>query len=801
VRIERVTELSPSRVVMKGVRLSSEAGWPADITAESIDASGPLLAAARGDPAPVRVQVTRPTVAAGGGSAGAAALEGLRQGLATVLANPALLDLTLLDGVIEAPGRVAFDAVLRKGSGEALGEVVLHDSTRSRFTLRLEARPEGDTIRVALAGDGPLGPLAPWLPAGVVRSAGSAPAKLRLEIGLEPGDRLAGRLSGQLGDLATLGGRVSFRDGLLSLAELQGAADLALAASATGTTEPVPGRVELSGGHVSWSPERGGWPSARGDLRVPEARLPASLAGAEVRVGGAETGFTLEPREGRAAVRGELRGERVEVAGVEVAPLATSWQMDLAAGGGVARTELAGLTARVLGVPVRGAATHDAARARTDVRLETASARLDPLVRRLGSDWLGPSDQLQAGSIRLTATDLDLRGWNDGKAEAEVQGLALRQPDGETRLDRARVRATARSGGMALTLEAERIQGAAPHLQGRLARIDGSADLIRAVDAGAGLASARLVAKDDRGQEMFQADLARPSAGATGPVRLSARLPALERLAPLWPSVQRQVTGSAMVEVESADVGFGAYEGRLTLKVPSAELLDGRVSVRDVSAEVPVRRGSPAAAAGAQSGGPLTVGELIAYGVVLYDVTGRARVADQHVALEDLRYLMYSGQGQGAGSLALAANGVSAEMRLTGEGVRIEEFIAAYGVRGGTMTGLLRYDLNMRYRGDRLGADGRMSVPEGGTVTIELLDRFLAYAAADPSGVVRRALGNLRAFDFKAAEVAVRTASDDIRVSLSLQGRDRFGIFPPRVKEINVRDMPIGFLARQFPGQ
>jgi hypothetical protein len=133
--------------------------------------------------------------------------------------------------------------------------------------------------------------------------------------------------------------------------------------------------------------------------------------------------------------------------------------------------------------------------------------------------------------------------------------------------------------------------------------------------------------------------------------------------------------------------------------------------------------------------------------------------------------------------------------------VRIEEFMGAYGVRGGTMTGLLRYDLNMRYQGSRLAADGRMSVPEGGTVTIELLDRFLSYADADPSGVVKRALGNLRAFDFKSADMTVRTASDDIRVSLSLQGRERFGIFPPRVREINVVDMPLGFLARQFPSQ
>src|SRR5262245_47424008 len=125
--------------------------------------------------------------------------------------------------------------------------------------------------------------------------------------------------------------------------------------------------------------------------------------------------------------------------------------------------------------------------------------------------------------------------------------------------------------------------------------------------------------------------------------------------------------------------------------------------------------------------------------------------------------------------------------------------MAGYGVRGGTMTGLLRYDLDMRYRNGRFGADGRFQVPEGGTVTIELLDRLFKYADADPTGLVRRALGNLRAFDYKRADATVRTASDGLRVSLSLQGRELFGIFPPRVKEINVHDMPIGFLARQFP--
>jgi hypothetical protein len=185
------------------------------------------------------------------------------------------------------------------------------------------------------------------------------------------------------------------------------------------------------------------------------------------------------------------------------------------------------------------------------------------------------------------------------------------------------------------------------------------------------------------------------------------------------------------------------------------------VSLRDVSGDVPIRQGGLARAGSLPPGGP----------------------------------------SQGTLNLKLGDAGLSAEAHLTGEGVRIEEFIAAYGIRGGTMTGLLRYDVNVRYREGRPAADGRAVAPEGGTVTIELVDKFLSYASADPTGVARRALGNLRQFDFRAAELTARTASDDVRVTLEMQGRERFGILPPRVRAINIRDMPLGFLAQQFPSR
>jgi hypothetical protein len=191
----------------------------------------------------------------------------------------------------------------------------------------------------------------------------------------------------------------------------------------------------------------------------------------------------------------------------------------------------------------------------------------------------------------------------------------------------------------------------------------------------------------------------------------------------------------------------------------------------------------------------------VGYGAVAYDVKGRPSALDGRLAVTDLHYGLYSGQGGGTIDLEFAGGGPVVHAHLTGEGVRIEEFIAASGIRGGTMTGLLRYDLKMSMGGERLAADGRFLVPEGGTVTIELLDRLLKYADADPTGVVKTALGNLRAFDYKFAEATVRTASDGLRVSLSLHGRERFGIFPPRVKAINVPDALIADLVRRFSGQ
>jgi hypothetical protein len=797
VEIERVTDLGPSRVVLRGLRLSAKAGWPADVKAESVEVSGPLTAAARGHAAPVRVVVNQPTVTPAGGTGGAAMdVEGLRQTLAGLLGNPALLDLAVVGGVIQAPGsaagEVAFDATLHKGNGEARGEIVLRGRADSRLSIGLDVRADGDTMRLDLASRGALEALSPWLPATLAQGAKTAPVDLRSQVGLSPGDRAAGRASLRLGDLLALESDISFQDRTLRLTDLRAASDLALAAPVAGMQGPVKGRAEVADGTITWVPERGGWPEARVTLHLLDTAFPASTAGVDVRTQGLEARLTLEPQDKSLVARGELRGDRVDVGALALAPVASPLRVDFDPGGNVSRVELTGLTARVEGSPVQGTIAYDLTRGRADARIEMSAVRLDALARSLGSDWLGPSDELRAGSFRAVVTGFDARGWSEGTVTADIATLAFRQPAGEIGVDRAQIRATVRSGAATVGVDAEQVRGGLPFFQGLLAQVQGSADVAR--DGGAtGVARASLVARDAAGRDMFQAALGRSTAGLGGPVRLTLQAPALERLAPLWPSIPRTVVGSGLAELDSPDLGFSAYDGHVTLRVESAELLDGKLSAREVSADVPLRRGgSP------PTGGQLQIGELIGYGVVLYDLTGRAAAHDGRPALTDLKYGLYSGQGSGAVTLEFTEGGPVVQAHLTGAGVRIEEFMAAYGVHGGTMTGLLRYDLRVKLA-ERLAAEGEFLVPEGGTVTIELLDRLLKYADADPTGVVKGALGNLRAFDYKAAEATVRTASDGLRVSLSLQGRERFGIFPPRVKEINVRDMPIGFLARQFP--
>jgi hypothetical protein len=359
------------------------------------------------------------------------------------------------------------------------------------------------------------------------------------------------------------------------------------------------------------------------------------------------------------------------------------------------------------------------------------------------------------------------------------------------------------AGRIELTLD--ELHASLPALRGAVPRVVATAELGgpagSAAPGGVRLAAATVAARNAAGQDLLTARLEPAGAGA---LRATAEAPDLARLDGLWPDVERKLSGSATLAATVSGSGWGDLDGRLALQVPDAEVLGGKVLLRDLTAELPVRRG-PGAGDG-PAWGRLAIAELIGYGLVVRDIASPARLWKDRLSLNQLTYALYSASGKGWAEIELEPAGPWARGELSGTGMRIEEAMSAYGVRGGTMTGLLGYDLDAQYRAGHLGVKGRFDVPAGGSVSIELLDRLLAQANADPTGVVRSALENLRNFEYKSATASVRSATtargvDDLRFSLSLLGRERFGIFPPRVKEINVHEMPLSFLMRQFPSR
>lgn len=798
VRIERVTDVGTERVVMRGVRLPSDGGWPADLVAERVEATGPLLAAARGDAAPVRLVVTRPTVdvPAGGGVGIQATLENLRQGLASFLAGAVQVDATLTAGVARyAGGTTEFDLALRKAGGGATGELTLREAGQAPLVVSLNARTEGDLVRLALSGRGALAPVAAWIEDGGPSVLRGQSVEVSMAADLGPAPALNARGTVSVGDVMAGGGTAVFKDGVLQLSLPHATADLAFAAWVARLGWQPTGRAELADLTATWRPNAGSWPVLQAVLRLPSIALPAAAVGTDVRAEGVEGRLALEPVPSGHAVSGEARAERVRAAGLEIAPADTRYRLTLDAGGAIARAELAGLTARLEGAVLKGSLGYDGATRRLDTRLGGEEVDVGGLVRRLAPGWLAPADRLRLAGLSITGTGVDARELGAGTVRLEARSARLSRANGELGGGRTTVRAELGRTGVTLALETASVSATLPALNGKLPLLAGSAELHRTA-TGLEPERGRLTARDGQGRELLVASLAR---GATpGRLRLSVQAPALERLDGLWPQVARRVNGSARLDVELSGPGYGAADGRLALSVPEGEVWGGKVFVRSLEADVPIRRGVEMP--GEPPWGKIEVGELIGYGVVARDVVSPARVFRDRLSLNDLTYALYSGEGKGWSEIELDAAGPMVRGKLNGERVRVEEFMSAYGIRGGTMTGLLQYDLGYEYRAGRLQVNGRFEVPKGGTVNIELLNRLLAYAQTDPSGVLRGALENLRAFEYKHAEADVHSAGDDVRVNLALQGRERFLIFPPKVREINIRNMPLSFLARQFPG-
>jgi hypothetical protein len=795
VRIERVTTLDPSRVVMRGVWLPREGGWPADVVAEQVEATGPLTVVARGEAAPVQVVVTRPTVTVAAAGDGGLALAELRRGIMGFLGDPMLLDLTLVGGRARQDGAAAeFDLTLRKASGRATGELRLRGGRGAALTVGVETHADGESLRLALEGRGPLRPLADWLPRSGLAPLGDRPLTLVAEVAITAQDTLTaqGRLA--VGDALVAAGDVKFADGTLHATLPEVAADLAFAATLARLPWQPSGRAELSQTTVTWRPDAGQAPAVRTTVAVAGLALPAD-AGVEVRAERAEGSAAVEPTPQGVLVHGQLAAPRLRMAGLDVASVAARYRaaFDAAWTPRGVNLDLAPLS--VEGAQLRGALGYDVATGRVDADLAGQEVEAAALVRGLLPGWLAPTDGLRVSGLRLAASSLDPKTLQAGRARLEARAVRFSRAEDQLAAGRSLAQVDLERSRIEVAVEADAVGGTLTGLRGPIPRLGATADLGRGADGRLTPRRADLAGKDDQGRDLVTATLT--PASRTGRFALAARTPALERLGGLLPPAHR-VNGSARLDLELGGPGFRDMDGRLALTVPEAELDEGKVTIRDLHADLPVRRGADAAAE--PPWGRFALGELIGRRLVVRDLATPARVWKDRLSLNDLTYALYSGTGKGWSEVDFDPAGLRARGQLTGEGLRIEEFVSAYGIRGGTMTGLVRYDASFEYRGGRLALDGRFRAPEGGTVNIETLNRLLAFAESDPTGVVRGALQNLRAFDYKSAAAEVRADGGELRVNLSLQGRERFLIFPPKVEEINIRNMPLSFLTRQFPG-
>lgn len=794
--IERVTALAPSRVVLRGVRVERARGWPADARVDEVEATGPLLAAARGEAAPVRLVLSGVSVTLPQRPAEAWSVAALRDSLIEALRIPLHLDVAVQGGRARRGDLGAsFELHLQKGDRAARAEVTLRGEGAEGppVTLTADARLAGEAARVRVRGRGPAEALRPWLPAAATPPAGGRALALDADVSLGPGDALEARSRLELDGLLGASGEARVRDGVVRLRVPEVAADLGLLRELAGWPGAAGGQLRLREVTLAWRPDTEPAPTADARVEVTDLSASGLAAGRPVAAGRVEGWVRVRPAAAGARVEGEVRAEGVASGDLRVDAVDAGYRVELGPGWRPVRAAVERLEARLAGARLVADAVYEPGDDRLDATLSGRELDAAELLRRVAPDQLRPGGGLRVGSLRIALHGVALRGLDRGSVEVELRDVQLARGELRAVLERLTGRARLAAGRAGAHLEGTGLHLAGAGVEARLPVLDARAT-VRGLPGAPSVEDAFLEARDAGGRPVLRAEV-RPGARA-GWSGVQVEAPELERLQELLGAGRIRLRGSARADLEVR--GLAEAEGTVRLQVGEAEVLEGRLALRDLTVELPVRRSG--LLEGPPPWGSIEIGEAIAYRVVVRDLSTPARLWRDRLSLNDLRYTLYSGEGGGWGEVEWEAGGLHVRGQLTGEGVRIEEFIAAYGIRGGTMTGLLRYELDYRYRSGQLALRGRFEVPQGGTVNIELLNRVLAWAEADPTGLLRRAVENLRVFGYRTAAAEVTSVAGDVRVNVALEGRRILGIFPGRVPAIRISNLPLSFLARQFPG-
>jgi hypothetical protein len=401
-------------------------------------------------------------------------------------------------------------------------------------------------------------------------------------------------------------------------------------------------------------------------------------------------------------------------------------------------------------------------------KLELRPFVAGPLLEHFG--YARPAFEITARSARLT-----LQGRAHGNDRARVEGtLGLEGVKSPPSLTRAPIRAVLRFGGI-LSRRDGRVS---------LATLDTGELSLASPTADIGSVTTRTQARSGR------------TAGPW-PLAVEARIPDLSRLPPLE-TVPLTLSGDARAEgtIDWTDSG-PRFAGQLTAYVLKGEVdVGGPLVISDLRVSLPLAWGGKEEA----PAGTITAESLSAFGLALRQIGSPARMRGSTLSLPEITYLHYGGSGKGYAEAELAGAAVPLRARLEGEGVDLTKLTTEYGLTVGRITGKIRYLLVAQYAQARgLVAVGQVaSDPPGGEVNIDALKKLLSYAEGDPTGILRRTLESLSVFSYDSLTGNIRIGPQGGRVSLSLEGKKRLGLFPGRVRAINFENVPLSLLAKTF---
>jgi hypothetical protein len=271
-------------------------------------------------------------------------------------------------------------------------------------------------------------------------------------------------------------------------------------------------------------------------------------------------------------------------------------------------------------------------------------------------------------------------------------------------------------------------------------------------------------------------------------------LPDLGQLPPLF-SWRGSLKGSATAEgLVTWQSSAPTVQGLLSLELPRGEIERQGISISGVLARAPFRYGGDEEMAP----GKLEVGRLQVAGLIFERVKADVRFVDGKLSFNPVMYSHYGGEGEGWLQAEVGSAGWGGQFRFDGRAIELSRLVASYQLKGTKISGNANYlVVGRREASGSIEAGGRVTVGEpGGVASTDLLKQLLSYAEADPSGVVRATLENLSDFPYKSLTAEARTVGQEVRLSLSILGKERFGIFPPKVKAINIQNLPLSFLLK-----